>query len=167
MMVANRYRTQIIYNEWNIPPQAGRVCRFEGGFEFSMRRSLYFLCPWWPLPKKVIRDDQVRAITHWPGRRGPGWIIIGFDSDDEIMLLDQVLADIDMSSVQYPVLGGFDHDSSGTRLMALKFRQRQLGPVSWENGRLSLEGTTSRGAVLRKRICMVVAASFLVLAILL
>jgi hypothetical protein len=158
--MTRRHKTQIIYNEWNIPPQAGQVRRLADGFEFSMRRTGYLIYPFGPRSRKVIRDDQITKITHWPGRHGPGWIIVAFDRDDEIMLLDPVLADVDVSTASFAVTTGYDDGSSARRRGAMVERQRSLGPVSWEHGRLRLDGMTSRNARRWKLawIAMVVAA---------
>jgi hypothetical protein len=152
-------KTQIIYNEWNIPPQAGQTRRLADGFEFSMRRTGYVVYPFGPRTTKTIRDSSISAITHFPGRHGPGWIVIAFDNNDEIMLSDSVLADLDQSLVRYPVLAGFDDRSSGVIRGDMVERQRALGPVSWENGRSSLDGTASQGARRWKLISLVAIAT--------
>jgi hypothetical protein len=156
---SKRRKTQIIYNEWNIPPQAGQARRLADGFEFSMRRRGYVMYPFGPRTPKTIMDSQISAITHWPGRHGPGWIIIAFDNNDEIMLSDSVRLDLDQSLVRYPVLAGFDDRSSGAIRSDMVERQRALGPVSWENGRSSLDGTTSQGARRWKLISLAAIAT--------
>jgi hypothetical protein len=146
LTVGRSHNSQIIYNEWNLPPQAGRVTRVADGFEFSMRTLGYLVYPFGPRTKKVVADPQITSITHWPGRHGPGWIIIAFDGDDEIMLLDPVLQDVDLTRVRYPVVAGFDDGNSGNRRAAMVERQRSIGPASWEHGRLQPGGTTSTAA---------------------
>jgi len=154
--------TEIAYNEWNIPPQAGYVRRLENGFEFGMRKVGFLIYPWGPRTKKVVHDDQIVGVTHWPH-----WIVIKFDGTDEIMLSDLVLTDFDHPSVRYPILDGFDTESSGIRLTALQARQRALGPVSWENGRTGPMTTSSANARRAKIVFVAIVVSGISLSILL
>ena len=164
-MTTSWHKTQITYNAWNIPPQMGQVRRLTDGFEFSTRKWRRSLMLWsGPRTSKIIHDIQITAITHWPNRHGPGWIIIAFDRDDEIMLNDLVLADLDRSAVAYSVLvGSRDEGSSGTRLVALMKRQQSRGPVSWEHGRANIEGTTSTRFRLREMASMAALVATVVL----
>ena len=154
--------TQIIYNEWNLPPQAGYVRRLETGFEFGMRKLGFLIYPWGPRTKKTVHDRQIVGVTHWPN-----WIVIKFDGTDEIRLNDGVLSDFDHSTVSYPILDGFDNDSSGVRLRALQGRQRALGAVSWEHGRTGPMTTSSASARRAKIAVIAIAVAGLALSILL
>jgi hypothetical protein len=59
-----------------------------------------------------------------------------FDETDEIIVRDEVLADVDLSSLPYPVLSEFGLERSDERVLAMRFRQEKLGDVSCELGRL-------------------------------
>jgi hypothetical protein len=47
--------SQIIYSEWNLPPQAGIVTRLADEFEFSMRPTGYLIYPFGPRTRDCTR----------------------------------------------------------------------------------------------------------------
>ena len=78
-----------------------------------------------------------------------------------------VLTDFDHSAVQYPILDGFDNESSGNRLTALKARQRALGPVSRKHGRTGPIATSSVSARRTKITLVSIAVAGIALSVLL
>ena len=140
--------TQIAYHEWNIAGQARRVRRHSNGFEFWMSKWHPFYWLFGPRGRKLISDDQIRSITHWPHV-----IIVNFDTNDEILLRDEVLRDLDPAALPYPIVNGDDTESSAQRLRSMRLRQRQRrGATSWGQDHVESKRTSSWSTRTRKSV---------------